>query len=221
MAMIEVFGMVLKEHKIFDGIVKAVSVDMMDNFGSSQFAAEALLHYKPVLVDAATIGKSNFSIPIGINGSLPVQVSFNNVGISETLKPLIVDIAKPLGLVGLVAARNSASKSSFSLSLPMPYIGISELSSSLEMFGTHSPTPGIIGTTLNRTFFNGHLLPPCLSVSLFHKITQNNKRCNGKHRVNSGKPLTGNAEGNPEPSQKYTSGRCRDYRRGKALLITG
>lgn len=40
------------------------------------------------------------------------------------------------------------------------------------------------------------------------------------NRVNSGNPLTGNAEGNPEPSQGYILGRCRDYWRGLVLLIT-
>jgi len=36
-----------------------------------------------------------------------------------------------------------------------------------------------------------------------------------------GETQTGNAVGNPEPSRGYTPGRCRDYRRGSALLITG
>ena len=43
---------------------------------------------------------------------------------------------------------------------------------------------------------------------------------NTKLWMNSGNTLTDNAEGNPEPSRKYTFGRCRDYWRGKVLLIT-
>lgn len=42
-----------------------------------------------------------------------------------------------------------------------------------------------------------------------------------KHRVNSGNAKASNGHVNPEPSQEYTLGRCRDYRRGQALLITG
>lgn len=42
-----------------------------------------------------------------------------------------------------------------------------------------------------------------------------------ENRVNSGNPATGDAVGNPEPSRRYTGGRCRDYRRGGAPLITG
>jgi hypothetical protein len=38
--------------------------------------------------------------------------------------------------------------------------------------------------------------------------------------VNSGEILTGNAEGNPEPSLRYIVGRCRDYWRSKVSLIT-
>lgn len=41
------------------------------------------------------------------------------------------------------------------------------------------------------------------------------------NRMNSGKPETDNAVGNPEPSQEYTLGRCRDYRKGLVPLITG
>ena len=32
---------------------------------------------------------------------------------------------------------------------------------------------------------------------------------------------TRSSAGNPEPSQRYTVGRCRDYLRGKVPLITG
>lgn len=41
------------------------------------------------------------------------------------------------------------------------------------------------------------------------------------NRVNSGNAKSSNGQANPEPSQGYILGRCRDYRRGKALLITG
>lgn len=47
------------------------------------------------------------------------------------------------------------------------------------------------------------------------------KKDAGKNGVNSGEALTDGAEGNPEPSRGYTYGRCNDYRRGKAPLITG
>lgn len=40
------------------------------------------------------------------------------------------------------------------------------------------------------------------------------------NRMNSGKPVTGYAVGNPEPSRGCTLGRCRDYWRGLVLLIT-
>lgn len=40
------------------------------------------------------------------------------------------------------------------------------------------------------------------------------------NRMNSGKPVTGYAVGNPEPSRGYTLGRCRDYWRGLVPLIT-
>jgi hypothetical protein len=33
--------------------------------------------------------------------------------------------------------------------------------------------------------------------------------------------LTGEADGNPEPSRRYTAGRCRDYLRASVLLMTG
>ena len=36
-----------------------------------------------------------------------------------------------------------------------------------------------------------------------------------------GEAQTGSAVGNPEPSRGYTLGRCRDYRRGSDLLMTG
>jgi hypothetical protein len=39
--------------------------------------------------------------------------------------------------------------------------------------------------------------------------------------MNSGKPKGGSADGNPEPSQRYTAGRCRDYLRAAAPLMTG
>ena len=42
-----------------------------------------------------------------------------------------------------------------------------------------------------------------------------------ENRVNSGNPKLREQYGNPEPSQQYTAGRCRDYRRGTGLLITG
>ena len=42
-----------------------------------------------------------------------------------------------------------------------------------------------------------------------------------KNRVNSGNATVSNGYANPEPSRKYTSERCRDYRRGSDLLITG
>jgi len=38
--------------------------------------------------------------------------------------------------------------------------------------------------------------------------------------VNSGKPKSDYRYGNPEPSQEYTLGRCRDYWGGLALLMT-
>jgi len=41
-----------------------------------------------------------------------------------------------------------------------------------------------------------------------------------KNRVNSGNAKTSNGQANPEPSQEYILGRCRDYWRGSALLIT-
>jgi hypothetical protein len=46
------------------------------------------------------------------------------------------------------------------------------------------------------------------------------KRDGGENGVNSGEALTDGAEGNPEPSREYTPGRCNDYWRGKAPLIT-
>jgi len=42
-----------------------------------------------------------------------------------------------------------------------------------------------------------------------------------KNWVNSGNAKTSNGKANPEPSREYILGRCRDYRRGLALLITG
>jgi hypothetical protein len=45
-----------------------------------------------------------------------------------------------------------------------------------------------------------------------------------KERTGSGRiqgNLTGMADGNPEPSRRYTAGRCRDYLRASAPLITG
>ena len=39
--------------------------------------------------------------------------------------------------------------------------------------------------------------------------------------TNSGKPSEDRFHGNPEPSRRYTGGRCRDYLRARAPLITG
>jgi hypothetical protein len=39
--------------------------------------------------------------------------------------------------------------------------------------------------------------------------------------MNSGKPSGVGFHGNPEPSRRYTGGRCRDYLRARAPLITG
>src|SRR5690349_10195689 len=38
--------------------------------------------------------------------------------------------------------------------------------------------------------------------------------------MNSGKP-SGTSHGNPEPSRRYTGGRCRDYLRARVPLMTG
>ena len=38
--------------------------------------------------------------------------------------------------------------------------------------------------------------------------------------MNSGKPNGGSVDGNPEPSQRYTVGRCRDYLRAAVPLMT-
>jgi len=39
--------------------------------------------------------------------------------------------------------------------------------------------------------------------------------------MNSGKPAERSFHGNPEPSRRYTGGRCRDYLRARAPLMTG
>ena len=57
--------------------------------------------------------------------------------------------------------------------------------------------------------------------SNIQRIEMEVKRNGGANGVNSGKPKSAQGYGNPEPSREYTPGRCRDYRRGKAPLITG
>src|SRR5690606_20966129 len=42
----------------------------------------------------------------------------------------------------------------------------------------------------------------------------------GVDGMNSGNP-SGSADGNPEPSRRYTAGRCRDYLRAAVPLMTG
>lgn len=76
--------------------------------------------------------------------------------------------------------------------------------------------PSQIMAVAHTTFFSWSFA----IKALFHTDTNPMSRGLKENRMNSGKPVTDNAVGNPEPSPRYTLGRCRDYWRGLAPLIT-
>lgn len=181
-------ALTLDNLKILDGIVKSVSINVMDDFRRFQRAPEINFHNMPMFKDSATIGKGNFPITITVDGPFSVKVTADNVRATESLEPLIMDVTKPLGFMGKIASIDSTRESGFAFSLAHSNVGISELSCSLEVCATHSPTSGVPFATFDRTFFGGHFMPPFSDDSLFFGISHFEKRRNGKHRVNSGEP---------------------------------
>ena len=216
-----IFNMVglIGEFKVVDGIIETVSVDMMDHLILLETPPQVLFHDKSVFGNAATID-GDLPISITVDRSIPMGIDLSEQGISEFLKPEIVEITKAIGFISSSTSRNSANKIGFALCQSHSDVGISIFSGTLKMLTTHIPTSGWKRTVGNGADFSGfHDIPP--KCELYAEIAQNVKGICDENRVNSGKPLTGYAEGNPEPSRECTLGRCRDYRRGLVPLITG
>ena len=181
-------ALVPDKFKIFERIIEAVSVNMMDNLPRFQFSPDVDLHDIPMLKDSCSIGEGNFLVPIRDYRSFSVEVAMNLMGTSESFKPLIMDVAIPFGLMGQRTSFDGAAKFGFSFRLSHSDVGISKLSRTLEMHGAHPPASGIPFAAFYGTFCDGHLMPPFSDDSLFPGISYSEKRRNGKHRVNSGKP---------------------------------
>lgn len=213
-------AMTLDQFKVVDGIVKSVPINMVDNLRLSELPTYVLLHDMPVLKDSGTIREGDFPVTIRDNSTFSVEVPCGDVGISESLESLIVDVTEPFGFMGEVAPFNGTDEIGFSLGLSLFDVGISMFPGPLEVHGTHSPASGRFAATSNAAFC-GHSVPPSIRCDLFFEIAHLLEKRNGKHRVNSGNPKFSQEYGNPEPSRKYTFGRCRDYRRDRVPLITG
>lgn len=179
------------ESKIFDGIIKFVPVKVMDNFKSVQ---------------------------------CPFQVRFENISMFKFKKSVNLDVPIPV---------LSQKSQTFTVGEFLAKKRIAVSPESLIVFATKTETENGRIATLNSAEVGGNMLdefscfvslhPVHDLPSFLFSVTQiktDSKRDNGANRVNSGEAQTDGAVGNPEPSQGYTPGRCNDYWRGKAPLIT-
>jgi hypothetical protein len=209
------------DDKVFETVVKSITVPVMDNLLLAELPSYPLFHNVAMFVDALTFN-SNLSVAISNYRPLAMGIDLSEQWITETPESLVMDIAKSFGFVLSMAPVNGTFESGFTFEHSVNTGNCSRFSKPLVMFRAETNGDCGFATTIDRAcdFFQD--VPPCQCVfTLYHETAHNVKRASSKHRVNSGKPLTDNAEGNPEPSQKYTSGRCRDYRRGKVPLMTG
>jgi len=183
----------IHNRKILNRVVEFVSINMVDNLAAFEFPSKVKLHNVPMLKHAFPIDRYDL-VTVIPDVALPFSVSslFSEKWISVPLVSEVVGVAEALAQDFFGAAFNTAK----------------------GMGGMLDKFSGCFVS--NRSF---HALS-----SLQYSLPQTNmdcKRNGGANRVNSGEPLTGGAEGNPEPSREYTPGRCNDYRRGAVPLMTG
>lgn len=198
-------------NEIGDSVIAPVPVDMVNNLPLGELSSKVLLHDVAVFKDAPTVN-GDFEIPVRNDGSLAMRSDLGEFGISESLEPLVMHDAVAESFVDSVTSWERTSEVGFPLVGSLSCKGASILPHSLEVHGTHIPTAGRSGTSSDFAKSLCQGAPPC--DRLYLAIALNAR---GDHRdnwVNSGNTLTGNAEGNPERSRRYTFGTCRDYRRG-------
>jgi hypothetical protein len=179
------------DSKIFDGIVKFVPIQMMDNFTGLQNPSQVHFESMPMFKFKRAI---NFDIPIPV-----LSQESQTFAVGEFLAKDRIAVS-PESLIMLAA--KTETKNGRIATLNDTKVGGSMLNEFSCFVSLHSV----------------HNVPSFLTS--ITQIKTDSKRDNGANRVNSGEALTGAAEGNPEPSQEYTLGRCNDYWRGKAPLIT-
>ena len=179
--------------QIFDGVVEFVPVKMVDNFVSFQLPTEVALHNVTVFKNTLSIDGDE-AVSLSADSALPVRSLLPGVRVSMLSEALEMGRAEPQTGDAAITSNNGAAVWHRVASEPSFTVSLDSI----------------------------HRLSSLLKVGV--SILQNTtgrKWNDGAKRVNSGNPLTGGAEGNPEPSRGYTPGRCRDYRRGPVPLITG
>lgn len=204
--------------QISNAVVTSISIDVMDNFGLEKLSSYAPFNNTAMFKDASAVN-SDFEIAIWNDSPCSARPDFGEQWVSMFIESLIMDIAKPMGFICLNATRDCAKEISFSFCHSFPDVWIPILSSSLEMHGTEIPASGWAIASMNGAIV-GYDIPP-ETDGLYHENASPVKRNHHDNWVNSGEPLAGHAEGNPERSRGYTPETCRDYRRGIVPLITG
>jgi hypothetical protein len=161
------------------------------------------------------LGFTDSSSPVPVEFSA-FQSSLGSVKLLESIGTLIMAIEEPRYAHSIMKGLNDNSSSATTLAemlslvsgdpdIRNAFIGIPEVFSGVGS----SKAP-----SLNKASSN--------SIASVH--AKHYMRWNGEYQEKSGElqeALPGNAEGNLQPSQKYTSGRFIDYRSGKAHLMTG
>jgi hypothetical protein len=188
----------LQNFKVGNIVIQLVAILVVNNLVFAEPSAEMQFHNVPVLVNPAAINL-DFTVSVADEKfSFTISEFFSGKGITVTHKALMVHTAQAATADTAVAAIYCAD-----IGLVVFY------ESSGHIVFNHS----------------AHWLPSIDTCNVYGNsiqlIVMGVNRDDGANRVNSGELPPGGAEDNPEPSQKYTSGRCNDYRRGLVPLITG
>jgi hypothetical protein len=183
----------VNKQKVLKRVVELVSVYVVDNLVRAKSSAEMFFHNVTMLKSRAAFGLYDFVTMIP-DVAVPFSVSslFSEKRIAISLKPKPVLVAEAVP--------------SYRLATPFNFAKIRGI-----MF---------LETAAHRVFNHSVHCLSSITTSLLQTLMVVNRN-DGSQRVNSGEAPTGNAVGNPEPSRRYTAGRCNDYRSGLVHLMTG
>jgi hypothetical protein len=194
--------------KIRKFIIQLVAINMMNQLLGRQLSAQVLFHYMTMFQDKFSVNCNN-PITLCGNSSFTASSPLSKMGIAISVPSQIVAITHSPFFGWLLAIQTNLLRKRKRM---VAFTGTKLTSSSfdprrfdMELF------PAVLAI-----FYHGS--PP---EKQYMTDTSHVSRGKRENRMNSGKPVTDNAVGNPEPSPWYTKGRCRDHRRGLAPLITG
>jgi hypothetical protein len=92
--MFEHMSMTGNQFKVFDGVVKLVPINMVDEFIGEKFSSDLSLHYGSMLKNDLSLNLSSL-ITLSGNGTLTVSPLFSEVGVSIPVPSDVMTVTHP------------------------------------------------------------------------------------------------------------------------------